>query len=121
MEKIIEKTEEAAWEADEEEADHKCCYCRRSMNMEMYCLQRLARRLYTLKAGGYEVSDALNQVNEQILNGAEDEDSEYNIYELRDDSKIKKPKQSKRADYKKNPKQQQRRIIIKQNIGGRRQ
>jgi hypothetical protein len=119
MEQMMEQAEEAAWQEDKE-VEHKCCYCRREINVEKYCLQLVARRLVTLHKGGYEVKDAMKMIKKQMLDEElEEEDIEYNIYELHDTHFIKKPKQSKRVDYKK-AQQKPKRITIKQNIGGRR-
>ena len=118
MEQMMEQAEEAAWQEDKE-VEHKCCYCRREINIEKYCLQLVARRLVTLHKGGYEVKDAMKMIKKQMLDEELEEDIEYNIYELHDTHFIKKPKQSKRVDYKK-AQQKPKRITIKQNIGGRR-
>ena len=115
MQQMMEQAEETAWEEDEE-AEHKCCYCRRSIDVNKYCLHLLARRLVTLHAGGYEVRDAMKMVKKQMMD-EDPEDIEYSIYELHETHYIKKPKQPKRTEYKK---KMPKRITIKQNIGGRR-
>lgn len=127
MDKMMEQTEEAAYEANEE-AVHKCCYCRRTMSLRNYRIQLFVRHLTVLRnMGYYDVTDALRKL--MILryslchvrgeNDYPKEDESYEIYELRDNTYIKKPKQAKRALFKKTI-QKQPRVHIKQNIGGRR-
>jgi hypothetical protein len=127
VEQMMEQAEEAAYEEDKD-AHHRCCYCRRDTDMNNYFLQLLARRLLTMRTGGYDVSEALNQVVDQIQDGINENedgssDDSYNIYEIRDIAHMKKPKQSKRTAFKKNNAARQMskpRISVKRNIGGRR-
>lgn len=126
MDKIMDQTEEAAYEANEE-AVHKCCYCRRIIGLRNYRIQIVARHLTVLRnMGYYDVTDALRKIkilySYQSIVGENDypkEDESYDIYELRDNTYIKKPKQAKQALFKKKI-QKQPRVHIKQNIGGRR-
>jgi hypothetical protein len=119
MEQMIERTEEAAWEEDKE-PEHKCCYCRRQIDIDLYLLQRIARHFSTLKASGcYDVSRAFNQIKAQINEGELDEEIEYEIFEIKRIYYEKKPKQSKKAAAKK-PIHHAPRMRVKQNIGGRR-
>ena len=119
MEKMIERTNEAAWEAGRK-AEHKCCYCRREINIDCYILQRFARHLATLKSRAcYDVSNALDDILEQLAAGKIDNDLEYEIYEIPPAFHQKKPKQAKRT-MAKNPAIKQVRMRVKQNIGGRR-
>ena len=119
MEQMIERTEEAAWEEDKE-AEHKCCYCRRQIDTDLYQLQLFVRHLSTLRASGcYDVSRAFKQVSDQLTKGEMDEDIEYEIFEIRRIYYEKKPKHAKKADAKK-PVHHAPRMRIKQNIGGRR-
>jgi len=121
MEKTMEQTEEAAYHADQE-AHHRCCYCRRDINVDSYQLQLFARHLLTLRAQGHDVHDALKNVETQLKTGVYEDEFSYEIFEVRDiNYHQKKPKQSKRAEYQKTPlKIKQQRIRVKQNIGGRR-
>ena len=117
MEQMIDRTEEAAWEEDKE-AEHKCCYCRRQIDTDLYQLQLFVRHLTTLKASGcYNIHKAMTQVKEQIDKGKMDEDMEYEIFEIRKLYYEKKPKQAKAA---KKPVHHAPRMRVKQNIGGRR-
>lgn len=120
LDRALEQTAEAAWEEDKE-AEHKCCYCRREIDIDNYFLQLVARRLITLKASGcYYVEDALRQVKRQMENADSDDEAEeleLSIYELRQTYYEKKPKQAKHAA---KPFRQQPRMRVKQNIGGRR-
>ncbi len=119
MEKMVEQTEENAYEEDKE-AEHKCCYCRRCIDISRYGLLDVARQLLCLKRGGYYVSQALRQVKQQLQNGENDDDDEaYNVYYMERIHYQKKPKQAKRMPFQKRITKQPR-IHIKQNIGGRR-
>jgi hypothetical protein len=118
----MEQTQETAFDRDEE-PEHKCCYCRRKIDVDDYLLQIYARHLDTLNASGcYDVREAIDQVEAQMENGQVDENAEYVIYELRDTSFQKKPKQAKNQKNQNKPQQKQKapRMRIKQNIGGRR-
>ena len=119
MDKMLEQTEASAYEEDRE-AEHKCCYCRRSIDVNRYALQDVARQLRCLERGGYDVSEALKRVKKELQNGENDdeEDEPYNIYFIERIYYEKKPKQAKRSAPKKITKQP--RIHNKQNIGGRR-
>ena len=121
MEQMIERTIDAAWEEDKE-PEHKCCYCRREIDINQYMLQLTVRQLTTLKAGGcYYVGAALTQLKYQMANGDADEDIEYEIFEIRPNYYEKKPKQAKKTAYaKKTATTKQPRMRVKQNIGGRR-
>jgi hypothetical protein len=124
MEQSLEQTADAAWEADVE-PEHKCCYCRRHIDLDKYQLHLFARRLMVLRANKHDVSDALTHIRQQLITGIidDDEDTEYSIYEIRDMSNhMKKPKQSKHAEYQKkmSAAKKPQQIRIKQNIGGRR-
>ena len=119
MEQMIERTNEVAW-GEDKEAEHKCCYCRREINIDSYILQRFTRHLNTLKASGcWEVSTALGQIRDQLISGNFNEDLEYQLFEIHRIYHEKKPKQTKRTLAKKQPIKQPR-MRVKQNIGGRR-
>ena len=122
IEKMITLTEENAYEEDddEDEVEHKCPYCRRSIDLDNYFLQLFARRLLSLSAGGYDVHDALVQVNQQFRDGMIDVDMDYNMYVLRDVRHFKKPKQPKQTVFKIQRKRATQRITVKTNLGGRR-
>ena len=117
MEKMMDQTEEAAYEEDVEE-EHKCCYCRRCIDTKHYGLQYSALILLRLKNGGYNVSEAIEKLKIDILFNDAESDYVYNYYYMKPMSYQKKPKQAKRSAPKKITKQP--RIHIKQNIGGRR-
>ena len=117
MDKMLEQTEAAADE-EEVEAEHKCCYCRRCIDVNNYALQEVARQLMCLKRGGYDVGEALQQIKKDLYKNEDEEDVPYNIYYNQRIFYEKKPKQAKRSAPKKSTKQP--RIHIKQNIGGRR-
>jgi len=121
IEKMIAQTEAAA-NAEDEEVDYKCCYCRRSIDINHYDLQEVGRKLICLKNGGYDVSEALHHVKNQFANMVEYEGGDDVYYSIYFDAFSthfqKKPKQTNRMPLKKINKQP--RIHIKQNIGGRR-
>ena len=119
MERIMEQTEDNAYEEDED-AEHKCPYCRRGIDMDNYALQTFARHLLAKRVGGFDVSEAIQMINEQFQSGDIDPEMDYAIYERLDISHQKTPKQPKRTAFKKIAAQQPRRITIKTNIGGRR-
>jgi hypothetical protein len=123
MEKVLEQTEEAAYEMGTD-IEHKCCYCRRSIDIVLYQLQNHLRGLIGLRSrGNVDVSDAVKHALKQIQNREQGEpfefDIQYTIYEFYDDAFIKKPKQFNRATFSKK-KVSTPRIRVKQNIGGRR-
>ena len=121
IEKMITLTEENAYDEDEEdEVEHKCPYCRRSIDRDKYFLQIFARHLLSLSAGGYDVHEALVKVHEQFKDGMIDVDMDYTMYILRDVRRFKKPKQPKRAAFKIQRKGTTQRITMKTNLGGRR-
>jgi hypothetical protein len=117
MEKMVQQTEIAAYE-EEQEAEHKCCYCRRSFDINKYGLLDVVRQLMCLQRGGYHVNEALRHIKKQLQNGENDDDGEaYNVYYVERVHYQKRPKQTKRMPFQKRITKQPR---IKQNIGGRR-
>jgi predicted nucleic acid-binding Zn ribbon protein len=128
VEKMIKQTVIAAYEVDEK-PQYKCCYCRRSFNIADYLLELDIRYLRMLmKTGCYTRYEAWHKfelmikTDDSILYKEsicfEDVMTCHN-YEVRDITRIKKPKQ---ANLKKKHTfaQKQPRIHVKQNIGGRR-
>ena len=122
MEKMMNETKQAAYEADEE-PQHKCCYCRRSFDRQNYLAQLWGRHLIMLRnTGYYDVSDAWCKLQRMIKNDGSilfEEHVSCEVYELRDITRVKKPKQAnlkkKQTFVRKQP-----RVHVKQNIGGRR-
>ena len=100
LEKTLEQCQESAHQAGEEIPEYKCCYCRRHIDMPNYEMEIFLRRLLQLKAGGYDVNDAMIKANELIDSGENYDDFEFNIYNPVDISYKKKPKISKRAEFK---------------------
>ena len=122
MEKMMDQTEEVAYEANEY-PQHKCCYCRRSINMQNYLLKNYElKMLVSRNTGYYDVSNPMYKVRQYescVFRGKPEQDISYDIYELIDTTRIKKPKQAnlkKRHTFAR----KQPRIHVKQNIGGRR-
>ena len=122
MYKMMDRTEEAAYEANEY-PQHKCCYCRRSINMRNYLLKNYADTLLISRnTGYYDVSNPMYKVVQYkscVFMGKPEEDISYENYELIDTTRVKKPKQAnlkkKQTFVRKQP-----RVHVKQNISGRR-
>ncbi len=110
---MVTQTETSAYEEDTE-ADHKCCYCRRCIDINRYGLLDVVRQLMCLKRGGYYVNEALQQIKRQLQNDEDEDDSTFNVYYVERVHYQKKPKQAKRMQ--RMPFQKR----IKQNMGGRR-
>jgi len=119
IEKMMEQVEDNAYELDEE-PNYKCCYCRRDIEINNYLLQLFAQKLIAMHGETHDIRDAIKHVEFKMgRNELLEEDESLEIYELIDISYIKKPKQPKRQILKKRV-CMPRKIIIKQNIGGRR-
>ncbi len=116
MEQMMAQTEESAYEEDRD-AEHKCCYCRRLIDMPYYDLLRMERALYTMNRRCYNVHDALHIVYNEMKKSTPNEDIMYEIFMLRDIYHEKKPKQAKRVQAMKQTRAP--RVHIRQNIGGR--
>jgi len=93
---------------------HRCCYCRRSINIHYYSLKRFAHELISMKNNRqYDVTQALDRVFHNLKiayskssHNAVEEDEEimeniYEIYYIEENRRIKTPKQSNHAAYKK--------------------
>lgn len=130
MLKCMDATIDSAYQNDID-VQQRCCYCRRGINPNVVTLQIFARELHTLNSGGgYDVSDALKQIYQRLTSGDVDSafdetgeyiDRTYEIYSIIYIEYIKRPKQSKNAEFKKNAQRKQsKRVGIKQNIVGRR-
>jgi hypothetical protein len=119
IEKMMEQTEEAAYESDEE-PNYRCCYCRRNIDENNCLLQHFAHRLLILHKESYDVRDALNRVKFLMTtNGKPEEDESFEYYQLINIVYVKKPKQPNREILKKHVRAP-RLIRSNQNIGGRR-
>ena len=109
MEKMIDQIEENAWQEsgddDEKDPEYRCCYCRREFDIQNHDIEIFMRHLMGLKAGGYDVNEAIIQAHNNIatMNDGDyddDESFEYNIYIPLDKTFVKKPKQAKRSLFK---------------------
>lgn len=120
IEKMMEQIEETANETDED-ANFRCCYCRRDIDVDNYMLQLFANHLITLDKTSYDVRDAMKRVAFLMkTNEKPDEDESFDYYQLiRYVNYMKKPKQPKRQILKKQL-HSPRQFRVKQNIGGRR-
>lgn len=119
IEKMLEQSNEVAYESDEE-PNFRCCYCRRDINIDNYVLQLIAQHLIELSRCSHNVLNALKRVEFLIQNNEKlHEDESFEYYEFRDNAFIKKPKQPKRQKLNMRIRMP-RQIRIKQNIGGRR-
>ena len=65
LEKMVDQLEETAWE-EEKKPDYRCCYCRREFDLRFYQNEIFGRYLLGLKAGGYDVSDAMQQLCKKL-------------------------------------------------------
>lgn len=103
LEKHFQQTADAFYdENDENDGDpvFRCCYCRRTTNIDAYLLEVFADSLVSMqKSGCYSVEDALQDVRNELKNNTDgDYNFDYEIYMLTDIRRVKKPKQSKRTD-----------------------
>ena len=103
LEKHFEQTEDAFYDENNENDAipvFRCCYCRRTTNINAYLLEVFADSLVSMqKSGCYSVEDALQDVRDELKNNTDgDYNFDYEIYMLTDIRRVKKPKQSKRAD-----------------------
>jgi hypothetical protein len=119
LEEAFQQAEDNADEEDEV-AEHRCCYCRRHVNMNQYELELMGHTLRSLRnSNGYSVQDALDLIQYNITNDIENEDDEFNIYLPKNQSNDeRKPKQSKQAVYKNKIKS--RHLSVRKNYGMRR-
>ena len=67
VEKVIDQTEESAYMAYKK-PQYKCCYCRRELDMDRYYYDIYMRELSGLRAGGYDIREAVQKVNEFMAN-----------------------------------------------------
>ena len=108
---------------------HRCCYCRRYINIRSYLLKKFAHELIALKNSRcFYVDEALEQVlynlNIELKYTSKErenfleKDTFYEIYEIVNTTRLKIPKQSKHAQYKRTriPRQN---LIVHRNKNGR--
>jgi len=97
MEKMIDQIEENADE--DKRIEYRCCYCRREFDIQNHDIELFMRHLLGLKAGGYDVNEAIIQAHKNIETLCDDNDTvfDYVIYSSLDMKYVKKPKQAKRA------------------------
>lgn len=97
MEKMIDQIEENADE--DKRIEYRCCYCRREFDIQNHDIEIFMRHLLGLKAGGYDVNEAIIQAHKNIETLCDDNDTvfDYVIYSSLDMKYVKKPKQAKRA------------------------
>jgi hypothetical protein len=106
LEKVMDQQEDdfyAAHDEDEIEAKKikpqvRCAYCRREINTDTFILDKTLRELLQLRAGGYDVNDAIHKVvaaNGSMDNGEEEFYIEYFVNV--NCAYVKKPKQTFRA------------------------
>ena len=102
LEKHFEQTANAFYAENDDNDDEpvfRCCYCRRTTNINAYFLEVFADSLVSLqKSRCYSVEDALQNVRHDLKNNTDGEyNFDYEIYMLTDIRRVKKPKQSKRV------------------------
>ena len=133
LEKIFEQEEEAQAEDVDLTTQfiptHQCCYCRRYINIKSYTLKKFVHELIALKNSRcFHVDEALQQVLHNLnieLKCSPEKKEEflytfYEIYELElYTTKIKMPKQSKHAEYKRTRMPRQNLMVHRNNHGKR--
>ena len=92
---------------------HRCCYCRREIQMDSYMKEVYINALMKMKAGGYCVDEALQMIE---LNGV-NQDEGYAIYLLMPMEYVKKPKQAKKIKQPKHFIKIQRKNVMHQRVG----
>jgi hypothetical protein len=103
LEKHFEQTANAFYDENDDNDDEpvfRCCYCRRTTNINAYLLEVFADSLVSMqKSGCYSVEDALQDVRDELKNNTDGDyyNFDYEIYMLTDIRRVKKPKQSKRV------------------------
>jgi len=91
-------------EEEEKPPTFNCCYCRRSTNIRLYSLELMAHDLLCLQNSGcYYTQPTIDDIyynikHPEFIKDMDNYDSI--IYQLVNDKHIKKPKQSKRAEFK---------------------
>ena len=108
MEKMIDQIEENTEE--DKVFEYRCCYCRREFDIQNHDIEIFMRHLLGLKAGGYDVNEAIIQAHKNIDTLCDDNDTvfDYVIYSSLDMKYVKKPKQAKRAVFKNTAKMNKR-------------
>jgi len=134
LEKIFEQEQETqAEEVDDTKrfySTHRCCYCRRYINIRSYTLKKFAHELIALKNSRcFYIDEAFQQViynlnielkyTQKTRDDFWDKETLYEIYELVCTTRIKIPKQSKHAEYKRTRIPRQNLIIHRNNHGKR--
>jgi len=139
LEKIFEQEQEKQAEEVEETtrfySEHRCCYCRRYINVNAYILKKFAHELIALKNSRcYYVDEAFEQVLHNLKkeynivefkhSGKKSDEEQgqetlYEIYELVCTSRIKTPKQSKHAEFKRTRIPRKNLIVHRNNHGKR--
>ncbi len=110
---------------EDDEVQHRCCYCRRHLNLSNYGLELFAQNLRRLgNSKGFDVDGALELIKKNIANNVdqdEDEDN-YEIYYTKNQTgEARKPKQSNQDAYKnKNKRTATARHAIRKSYGMRR-
>ena len=95
---------------------HRCCYCRREIQMDSYMKEVYINALMKMKAGGYCVNEALQMIE---LNGV-NQDEGYAIYLLMPMEYVKKPKQAKKIKLPKHFLKIQRKNVMHHSVGRKR-
>ena len=103
IEKMLEQEEKSAYQADIK-VQHRCCYCRRDIDMKNYLLEKYSRELLSYQACGYIISEAVKTITKSLGPDSPDLDDEsegdIELILLEKQIFIKKPKKSKKDEYK---------------------
>ena len=121
LETMIDHLEDNADNEDKEEVCYQCCYCRREFDINQYELELFVQKLLHFQTRGYNIGDAVQTATLNAVTYEDDYNTEYqyDIYFPVDPSFVKKPKQSKRADFKNHNKNknQYKNKKMRMNIG----
>ena len=112
LERMMDETELTAYQYQKDTL-HRCCYCRREIQMETYLKEVYVNALMKMKAGGYNVDEALQLIEMNGIN----EDEGYAIYLLTPTEHIKKPKQAKKTKSPKHYVKIQRKNVMHHKMG----
>lgn len=120
LEKQFQQTTDSAYEEYIGEPIFKCCYCRRTTNINVFCMELFIDNMVSLQNSRcFFTQDVIDDLRYKIKYDPDGEFREdYQIYSLHCTRFFKKPKQSKRTEignklksHKKMP-----RVAVKQRI-----
>jgi hypothetical protein len=114
LDKMIDRIEDIVDDVSKK-PDYRCCYCRRSFDINNYDLTLFTQELLYLKNIGYKINDVLIQASfNSVIHGDETNytEYEYELFTPINISHIKSPKKSKRSEFKREKKSFKKKILI---------